>query len=265
VGVQTRAARAATSGSDPGTTSDASPAGTAGGTRAANGGTDGSDGCSAAGSSGDAAGTGDGAGDEGGTAADPAAAAGSADAVWTPMGTADTICNGIPKQQKAFLARIVEEMASGERAAYEDWERLDVQPPEPLCLGCFDADAFHCMPIDFWSPGTKFNIEMPCKNHGWAHARYMRTYPAWTQRRSCGAFSDRSIAGQKMGCSECEREYRRLKRLRNAARSHNPRAPRIAELELQMQASSYRSSTLDPSVNKLLGFKPVRQCLDELY
>ena len=85
-------------------------------------------------------------------------------------------------------------MVSGERAAYEDWVRLDVQPPTPLCMPCFDSDSFHLLPIDFWPPVTKWNLEMPCKNHGWAHARYVHTYPSWTQRRACGVFGDRTIA-----------------------------------------------------------------------
>ena len=179
-------------------------------------------------------------------------AADGGDGIHSPLGMADTICNSVPSQQKQFLERVVSDMASGKRLAYEDMQRLDVQPPDPICLDSFDADSYQLMSIHFWSPGTKFNIQMPCKNHGWGHATHMCTYSRWTQRRVCGVFSDYTIAGQEMECSECRTEYMRLKHVIAAAKTHNPRAPRIAALEAQLKASSYRSSTLDPTVNKLL-------------
>ena len=188
-------------------------------------------------------------------AAAPAMAPAAAE--WTPMGEADVYCNAVSRQQNAFLERVVEQMASGERPAFEDMERLEVTPPDPLCVGCvdedgnFDDDAWHLLPIHFWSPGTKWHIETPCKNHGWAHARYMRTYPGWRQRRVEGVFTDFTIAGQRVECSECKCEYMRLKALKEAAQAHNPRAQRLAELKAQMEASSYRGSTLDAKVNKL--------------
>lgn len=64
-------------------------------------------------------------------------------------------------------------------------------------------------------------------------------------------FTDFTIAGQRVECSECKCEYMRLKALKEAAQAHNPRAQRLAELKAQMQASSYRGSTLDAKVNKL--------------
>ena len=195
-------------------------------------------------------GGGEGGGGEGG--GEKGGEGGVGDGMWTPLGTADTICNGVPAQQEEFFARVVDEMASGERPAYEDMERLDVQPPTPLCMPCFDPDAYHLMPIHFWSPGIKFDVEMPCKNHGWEHAEYMHAYPAWRQRRVCGVFSDYTIAGQRLECSECKRENHRLKALIGAAKTHNARSPRIAELEAHRKATSFRMSTLDPTINKLI-------------
>ena len=172
-------------------------------------------------------------------------------------GKADVVCNGVSRQQREFLARVVAERASGKRPSYEDAERLDVQPPDALCSPCFDADLYHLLPIHFWSPGVKWSLQMPCHTHGWSHSRYVQTYPAWQQRRVCGIVTDFNIAGNKLECSDCKAEYVRTQKLLDAAKSHNPRAPRVAELEAQLAASSYRSSTIDARVkSSSLAFVP---------
>ena len=107
---------------------------------------------------------------------DAAAAGGSADGDFVRRGKADLVCNGVSRQQREFLARVVAERASGKRPSYEDAERLDVQPPDALCIPCFDADLYHLLPIQFWSPGVKWSLQMPCHNHGWSHSRYVRPY-----------------------------------------------------------------------------------------
>ena len=38
-----------------------------------------------------------------------------------------------PPQQKAWLEMVVAEMASGERASYEDMDSLMVHPPDAMC------------------------------------------------------------------------------------------------------------------------------------
>ena len=183
---------------------------------------------------------------------DAAAAGGSADGDFVRRGKADVVCNGVSRQQREFLAQVVADRASGKRPSYEDAERLDVQPPDPLCMPCFDADVYHLLPIHFWSPGVKWSLAMPCHNHGWSHSRYVNTYPAWHQRRVCGIVTDFTIAGNRTECSECKAEYVRTQKLLDAAKSHNPRAPRVAELEAKLAATGYYSNTLDARVNKFL-------------
>ena len=80
---------------------------------------------------------------------DAAAAGGSADGDFVRRGKADVVCNGVSRQQPEFLAQVVADRASGKRPSYEDAERLDVQPPDPLCMPCFDADVYHLLPIHF--------------------------------------------------------------------------------------------------------------------
>ena len=94
-------------------------------------------------------------------------------------------------------------------------------------------------------------LKTPCVNHGWAHAAY--TKPGeWRQRRVKGRMTDRCLAGQRVTCTECKKEYHRLKKLLLAARSQDPKAPGVTLLEAKLKATPYRFSTLTPKVNELL-------------
>ena len=158
---------------------------------------------------------------------DAAAAGGSADGDFVRRGKADVVCNGVSRQQREFLARVVAERASGKRPSYEDAERLDVQPPDALCIPCFDADLYH-------------------------HSRYVHTYPAWQQRRVCGIVTDFTIAGNKLECSECKAGYVR-RHAEAPRRGQEPQPARTTRRRARGRvASSYRSSTLDARVNKFL-------------
>ena len=149
-------------------------------------------------------------------------------------------------------------MASGERPPYARWRRLDVQPDDATCLECFDPAAFQRMPIDFWSPAAKwgrFGVSQPCVTHGWAHAHFT-TLGEWRQRRVKGRETDRCVAGQRVYCGECHRTFKRLKKQRDALKVHNPRSPRIAELQAELDSTQYTCAPSPPQPT--LPLKPPR-------
>ena len=164
---------------------------------------------------------------------------------WCALEDVDRHENALPKAQCEFFHSILDEMASGERPPFAEWRRLDVEPDDEACGECFDADDFQRMPIDFWSPegrwGRSRGVKTPCINHGWAHAAFTKL-GEWRQRRAKGRVSDRGLAGQRVTCTECKKERRRLKELLLAARSQDANAPGIPVLQEKLKATPYRFS-----------------------
>ena len=73
----------------------------------------------------------------------------------------------------------------------------------------------------------------------------------WRQRRAKGRVTDIYVAGQRILCSECQKEHKRLKALLVAARTQGPNAPRVAELAAELKATPYLASTLHPKINTM--------------
>ena len=180
--------------------------------------------------------------------------AGDAEPPWVPLDDVDRRQNGVSKQQHMFFQSVLEEMSEGTRPPYREWKRLDVQADDPTCCPGFNHTTFSELDIDFWSPEAKwshFGVTTPCLTHGWAHAHRTRL-GVWRQRRVKGRCVDRCIAGQRVTCLECKEEHGRLKTLLQAARTQDPSAPRISELEAKLKATPYSYTTLNPKLNLLL-------------
>ena len=91
---------------------------------------------------------------------------------------------------------------------------------------------------------------MPCPWHGWAHLQYVKVYEPWAQRLVKGTHGDFTLAGQRGRCSECRREYAKLKERRDAAKSAGAPAEALAALEAKLDAAGFDWMTYDPRVIK---------------
>ena len=117
----------------------------------------------------------------------------------------------------------------------------------------FKPDYFSLRPVHFWSPEGRWHhlgVRTPCVTHGWAHAQHTRL-GVWRQRRAKGRVTDIYVAGQRILCSECQKEHKRLKALLVAARTQDPNAPRVAELAAELKATPYLALTLHPKINTM--------------
>ena len=175
-----------------------------------------------------------------------------------PQAEVDPIETATPLAQKQFFEEQLLAVANGEAPPYKEWQRLEVTPPEPLCVPCGSCDAYNLKPIKFWSH-ERWSIATPCANHGWAHAEFV-TLGKWRMRRVKDVFDDFYLAGRETSCSKCKEEKLALKKaaataeaaLKAAGESedHPELAAQLATLEAEVKACKYTSSTLNATVNR---------------
>ena len=116
-----------------------------------------------------------------------------------PLPDIDTVETSAPLAQKRFFEETLLAVAHGDKAPYKEWDRLEVVPPNPICLPCpadgsYNDDGFKVKPIKFWSY-EKWEIPTPCATHGWAHSQYV-TLGQWRMRRVADVFDDFYAAGR---------------------------------------------------------------------
>ena len=135
-------------------------------------------------------------------AADGGTPAAGALAVPPPLPPIDRVETATPRAQVEFFKSILCEMNDGDRTPYQEWDRLTVSPPDPLCMPCDDGTSFQVKPITFWSH-EMWRIDTPCVNEGYAHAAYV-SRGRWAMRRIKDVSDDWFLAGRRTSCSACK-------------------------------------------------------------